>query len=75
MTSERRQRYVSLTRYLTYFGLCIATCVIFQSSTTIAAIVGLAVALYISISEYWLNTTPSPSSSNSQRSLEEFLKD
>ena len=38
-------------------GLCIATCVIFQSSTWIASIVGLSVAMYITLSEYWINTT------------------
>uniref|UniRef100_A0A1L8DNP2 Putative conserved secreted protein n=1 Tax=Nyssomyia neivai TaxID=330878 RepID=A0A1L8DNP2_9DIPT len=51
---EKRDQYVTMTRYLTYLGLCIATCVIFQSSTWIASLVGLAVALYISVSEYWL---------------------
>ncbi|GAB0095505.1 cysteine-rich with EGF-like domain protein 2 [Sergentomyia squamirostris] len=52
---EKREHYVTMTRYLTYLGLCIATCVIFQSSTWIASLVGLAVALYISVSEYWLS--------------------
>lgn len=58
LTSEKRDNYVNFTRYLTYFGLCIATCVIFQSSTWISSIVGVAVAIYISVSEYWLHTTP-----------------
>jgi len=49
---------VNITRFLTYFGLCVATCVIFQSSTHIAYIVGAAVAVYIAASEYWLNTAP-----------------
>lgn len=40
--------------------MCIATCVIFQSSTIAASAVGLAVALYISVSEYWLTTYQSP---------------
>uniref|UniRef100_A0A1B0DDL6 protein disulfide-isomerase n=1 Tax=Phlebotomus papatasi TaxID=29031 RepID=A0A1B0DDL6_PHLPP len=53
-SGEKREQYVTMTRYLTYLGLCIATCVIFQSSTWIASLVGLAVALYISVSEYWL---------------------
>lgn len=55
-SSEKRSDYVTMTRYLTYFGLCVATCVIFQSSTWLAALVGIAVAVYISISEYWLST-------------------
>lgn len=56
MTSEKRSNYVTMTRYITYLGLCIATCVIFQSSTWLAALVGVAVACYISLSEYWLSS-------------------
>lgn len=59
-TNEKRKNYVTITRYLTYLGMCIATCVIFQSSTIAASAVGLAVALYISVSEYWLTTYQSP---------------
>jgi len=58
MSADTRDNYVNFTRFLTYFGLCVATCVIFQSSTYIAYIVGAAVAIYIAASEYWLNTTP-----------------
>lgn len=72
-TNEKRSQYVNLTRYLTYFGLCIATCVIFQSSTWIASIVGLAVAMYISVSEYWLHTTPDPATSPSVQIPQQFL--
>jgi len=46
-------------RYLTYFGMCLSTCIIFQSSTSIAALVGLCVAVYISVSEYTLNNSAS----------------
>lgn len=56
LTSEKRSNYVTVTRYITYLGLCIATCVIFQSSTWLAALVGIAVACYISLSEYWLSS-------------------
>lgn len=58
-SSEQRSDYVTMTRYLTYLGLCIATCVIFQSSTWMAALVGIAVAVYISVSEFWLSATTS----------------
>ncbi|XP_017844556.1 cysteine-rich with EGF-like domain protein 2 isoform X1 [Drosophila busckii] len=58
VSSQQRDSYVNITRFLTYFGMCVATCVIFQSSTNIAYIVGGAVAIYIAASEYWLNTTP-----------------
>lgn len=60
LTNEKRESYVTFTRYLTYFGLCVATCVIFQSSTWAASAVGLAVGLYISVSEYWLHMNPQP---------------
>ncbi|XP_039491441.1 cysteine-rich with EGF-like domain protein 2 isoform X1 [Drosophila santomea] len=58
ISAEQRSNYVSYTRMLTYFGMCVATCVIFQSSTHIAwgCIVGAAVAGYIAVSEYWINS-------------------
>jgi len=51
-------------RYLTYFGMCLSTCIIFQSSTPIAALVGLCVAVYISVSEYTLNNAGSDALEN-----------
>uniref|UniRef100_A0A8D8JAF0 Cysteine-rich with EGF-like domain protein 2 n=1 Tax=Culex pipiens TaxID=7175 RepID=A0A8D8JAF0_CULPI len=60
-SSEKRNQYVTFTRYITYAGLCIATCIVLQSSTWLAALVGLAVAVYISVSEYWLTTNPQSS--------------
>ncbi|RZC33814.1 cysteine-rich with EGF-like domain protein 2, partial [Asbolus verrucosus] len=56
---SRKQR-VFFTRYMTYLGLCIATCIIFNKNTVLAAVIGIAVAVYISISEYVLNTPPTP---------------
>lgn len=44
----------NVTRYLTYVGLCIATCIIFQRNMFIASIIGLLVGVYISISEYMI---------------------
>ncbi|XP_001357092.2 cysteine-rich with EGF-like domain protein 2 isoform X1 [Drosophila pseudoobscura] len=57
-SAEERDSYVNFTRLLTYFGMCVATCVIFQSSTHIGwgCVVGAAVAVYIAASEYWLNS-------------------
>jgi len=46
-----------MTRYLTYAGLCIATCIIFQKNTLVASLIGLSVALYISVSEYFLSSS------------------
>jgi hypothetical protein len=53
----------SSLRYLTYLGMCLSTCIIFQSSTTLAALVGVCVAAYISLSEYSINTED-PNSGN-----------
>lgn len=61
---ESRKHYVRLTRYLTYAGLCLATCIIFQRSIILAAIIGLAVAAYITTSEYILNSPPKPNTTN-----------
>ncbi|XP_066601795.1 cysteine-rich with EGF-like domain protein 2 [Prorops nasuta] len=48
----RRKKQERLTRYGTYLGLCIATCIIFQRNIYAASVIGLLVALYISVSEY-----------------------
>lgn len=72
LTNENRQKLASTARYVTYFGLCVATCVIFQSSTWIASGVGLLVASYITLSEYWLQTNPQPID-NQQHLLKELF--
>lgn len=61
---ENRKHHVRLTRYLTYLGLCLATCIIFQRSVILAAIIGLAVAAYITTSEYILNSPPRPNTTD-----------
>ncbi|XP_075223784.1 cysteine rich with EGF like domains [Lycorma delicatula] len=43
-----------MRRYLTYIGLCIATCIIFQKNPIVASLVGLSVAIYVTLSEYML---------------------
>lgn len=53
---ERRRSFVSSSRYLTYLGLCIATCIILKKNVYLAAIIGLFVAIYITVAEYMLNT-------------------
>ena len=45
---------ISSTRYFTYFGLCVAACIIFQRSAYISGALGLVIAFYISLSEYYL---------------------
>ncbi|KAF5303752.1 hypothetical protein FQA39_LY09825 [Lamprigera yunnana] len=57
---EKIKMHVYLTRYLTYIGLCIATCVILHRNVMLAAIIGLCVAVYISVSEYILRTPATP---------------
>ena len=41
-------------RYLTYFGLFVAICIIFQRSALVSGLLGLVVVAYISLSEYYL---------------------
>lgn len=45
---------LSNTRYFTYFGLCVATAIIFQRSSAIAGVLGVVVAAYVTLSEYYL---------------------
>ncbi|KAG5895488.1 hypothetical protein JTB14_011186 [Gonioctena quinquepunctata] len=63
-SDENRKNFVFFSRYFTYLGLCIATCIIFNKNTYLAAIVGSCVGIYITVSEYMLNTVPSPSENN-----------
>ncbi|KZC15199.1 hypothetical protein WN55_00971, partial [Dufourea novaeangliae] len=59
-----RKKQENMARYATYFGLCIATCIIFQRNIYIASVIGLLVGVYISVSEYMIansnlqDTTP-----------------
>ncbi len=45
---------ITNARYFTYGGLCIATAIIFQKSFAIASALGLAIAMYVSFAEYYL---------------------
>lgn len=49
-----RKKQENLARYVTYLGLCIATCIILQRNIYIASVIGILVATYISISEYMI---------------------
>jgi len=69
LTNEKRDEYVTFTRYCLYFGLTVAACIMLQNSTTLASIVGLIVALYIGLSEYWIRNNPEPKAP-SQKILE-----
>ena len=48
--------YASPARYITYFGLCFVTCIIFRHNIYVASAIGLAVAMYIMASERSLDT-------------------
>lgn len=65
-TSQKRSRYANYMRYVTYIGLTIATCIVFQNSPSIAAVIGLAVAVYITFSEYWLSHSSQNDASQTQ---------
>ena len=47
-----QENQMEMSRYVTYFGLCMATCIIFRNNILIASIIGLIVATYIGIAEY-----------------------
>lgn len=66
---QQRNYHVFVTRYLTYLGLCIATCIIFQKSIVLAAVVGVTVAIYISVSEYVLGTATQPDTASLMRQM------
>lgn len=58
LNDVNRKNFVSFSRYLTYLGLCIATCIILKKNVYLAGILGLCVAVYITVAEYMLNTPP-----------------
>ena len=51
-TRKKKGQTVDVSRYATYLGLCVATCVIFSNNIYIASIIGLMVAVYIALAEY-----------------------
>ncbi|CAH1103127.1 unnamed protein product [Psylliodes chrysocephalus] len=73
-SEENRKTFASLSRYLTYLGLCIATCIIFNKSTYVAAIVGSCVAVYITVSEYTLNSGILPKADIEKQVSDQVMK-
>ena len=49
---------LSNTRYFTYAALCFVACILLQRSVALAGALGLVIALYISVSEYFLINAP-----------------
>lgn len=68
-SQENNRKWVYFTRYLTYLGLCVCTCIIFNKNTILAAVIGIVVAVYISTSEYVLNSQPTPKTDNLAQSI------
>ncbi|XP_015598949.1 cysteine-rich with EGF-like domain protein 2 [Cephus cinctus] len=50
-----RQKQENVTRYATYLGLCISTCIILQRNIVMAGAIGIVVSIYITLSEYMIS--------------------
>nr|XP_040579641.1 cysteine-rich with EGF-like domain protein 2 isoform X1 [Lepeophtheirus salmonis]XP_040579645.1 cysteine-rich with EGF-like domain protein 2 isoform X1 [Lepeophtheirus salmonis]XP_040579650.1 cysteine-rich with EGF-like domain protein 2 isoform X1 [Lepeophtheirus salmonis] len=46
---------ISNSRFLTYIGLIVAACIIFQRSPIVSGILGVIITFYVSLSEYYLS--------------------
>lgn len=55
---DKADEMISYSRYVTYAGLCIATCIILQNNIYIASVIGILVASYIGIAEYTIPNSP-----------------
>ncbi|CAG0920111.1 unnamed protein product [Notodromas monacha] len=56
---SKEDMHLTTSRYVTYLGLCVATFIIFQRNVFVAGLVGILVAVYVSVSEYWLRNVGS----------------
>jgi len=61
------------SRYIVYFGLCIATCVIFSNNIYLASIIGVMVATYIAIAEYTIENRSQQLTSPIEQALRDAL--
>lgn len=55
---DKMDQTLAVSRYVTYAGLCLATCIIFRNNVYIASVIGLVVASYIGIAEYTVKQSP-----------------
>ncbi|RWS13297.1 cysteine-rich with EGF-like domain protein 2 [Dinothrombium tinctorium] len=62
--NEERAKQMELSRYATYFGLCVSTCIIFRKNIYVASVIGLIVALYIAVAEYTVRGGSGSNSNN-----------
>lgn len=56
--ASKQEESLETSRYITYFGLCLATCIIFRNNVYIASVIGLVVATYIGVAEYTVKKAP-----------------
>jgi hypothetical protein len=49
---KTQETNMEMSRYATYFGLSLATCIIFRKNMYVASIIGIVVAVYIGLAEY-----------------------
>lgn len=68
---EKQEKAFEMSRYVTYLGLCVATCIIFRNNIYIASVIGVVVATYIAVAEY--TVTESPLLSPIEQSLKRVL--
>lgn len=74
VNDEERQNYISMTRYFTYFGLCLCTCIILNKNVSLAAVVGVCVGIYITLSEYMVNSPDAPKADLSEQLTDQIKK-
>lgn len=49
---SHHESQMEMSRYVTYLGLCMATCIILRNNIYAASVIGVIVAFYIGIAEY-----------------------
>jgi hypothetical protein len=54
---SKQESSMEVSRYFTYVGLCLATCIIFHNNILIASGIGFVVAAYIGVAEYTVGGT------------------
>lgn len=54
---SHHENQMEMSRYVTYLGLCMATCIILRNNIYAASVIGLIVACYIGIAEYTIGGT------------------
>ena len=55
---DKEEKAFEMSRYATYIGLCVATCIIFRNNIYIASVIGVVVATYIAVAEYTVSDSP-----------------